>query len=326
MTSSIRSAATWTDLDSVFKSNSSFLISSHVGIDGDCIGSQLAMYWYLRTSLGKRVILFNHDTLPTKFKFLEDSQLLTTERPEGQFDVGVILDCSNPSRLGWNGLREACKYIVNLDHHRDNVLFGDTNIVTKGGAATGQIIYDFFTDRTISYPAHVAEALYTAIMTDTGAFRFSNTNGTILRMCADLNDRGADCSKIYEKVYASFSQYGLQLQSRIWSTLTFYEGGSICSMEMPYSLIDECGATYGDSEGMSDLTIVGSNVQVGMLIKYNETETHFSLRSKGQIDVGKIAQSIQGGGGHSCAAGCTMPIPYAQAKALMLDIIKKKLV
>jgi bifunctional oligoribonuclease and PAP phosphatase NrnA len=325
MTSSTRSAATWTDLDSVFKSNSSFLISSHVGIDGDCIGSLLAMYWYLSASLGKRVVLFNHDTLPTKFRFLENSHLLTKEKPEEQFDVGVILDCSNPSRLGWNGLRESCKHIVNLDHHRDNVLFGDTNIVTKGGAATGQIIYDFFTDRAISYPAHVAESLYTAIMTDTGAFRFSNTNGTILRMCADLYDRGADCSKIYEKVYASFSQHGLLLQSRIWSTLTFYQGGAICSMEMPYGLIEECGATYGDSEGMADITIVGSEVRVGMLIKYDDADTHFSLRSKGQIDVGKIAQSIQGGGGHSSAAGCTMHMPYAQAKPLMLDIIKKEL-
>jgi bifunctional oligoribonuclease and PAP phosphatase NrnA len=324
MTSSIRSAATWTDLDSVFKRNSSFLISSHVGIDGDCIGSQLAMFWYL-TSLGKRVVLFNHDTLPVKFRFLENSQFLTADLPKGQVDVGVILDCSNPARLGWDGLRDVCTYIVNLDHHRDNVLFGDSNIVTKGGAATGQIIYDFFNDRKISYPAHVAESLYTAIMTDTGAFRFSNTTGTILRMCADLSDRGADCSKIYEKVYTSFSQHGLLLQSRIWSTLAFYEGGSICSMEMPYGLIDELGATYGDSEGMADITIIGSDVQVGMLIKYDDTDTHFSLRSKGRIDVGKIAQSIPGGGGHSSAAGCTMHMPCAQAKPLMLDIIKKEL-
>jgi phosphoesterase RecJ-like protein len=324
MTSSMQSAPTWTDLANVFDRNSSFLISSHVGIDGDCIGSQLAIYWHLK-SLGKSAVLYNHNKLPTKFRFLENSHVLTTDRPAEKFDVAVILDCSNPSRLGWNGLRDLCGYVVNIDHHRDNVLFGDINFVKKGGAATGQIIYDYFSDRKIAYPAHVAEALYTAIMTDTGAFRFSNTNGTILRMSAELSDRGADCSKIYEMVYASFSSQGLMLQSRIWSSLTFYENGTICSMEMPYSLIDEIGATYGDSEGMADLTIIGSDVRVGMLIKYDEKETHFSLRSKGQIDVGKIAQSIQGGGGHSSAAGCTMVMPYAQAKAIMLDIIKKEL-
>jgi bifunctional oligoribonuclease and PAP phosphatase NrnA len=324
MTSSMRSEATWADLFSAIERNSSFLVSSHVGIDGDCIGSQLALYWYL-DSLGKKVVLFNHDRVPEKFRFLTNSNILTKDRPNEKFDVGVILDCSNPSRLGWNGLRDLCGYVVNIDHHRDNVLFGDINFVKKGGAATGQIIYEYFTDRGISYPAHVAESLYTAIMTDTGAFRFSNTNGTILRICADLNDRGADCSKIYEMVYASFSQNGLLLQSRIWSTLAFYHGGALCSMEMPYGLIEELGATYGDSEGMADLTIIGSNVQVGMLLKYDETETHFSLRSKGQVDVGKIAQSIQGGGGHSCAAGCTMVMPFAQAKAVMLDILQKEL-
>jgi bifunctional oligoribonuclease and PAP phosphatase NrnA len=325
MTSSTQSAATWTDLDSAFERNSTFLISSHVGIDGDCIGSQLAVYWYLHTKLGKKVVLFNHDKVPTKFTFLEDSGVLTTDRPAEKFDAAIILDCSNPSRLGWDGLRDLCGYVVNIDHHRDNVLFGDINIVKKGGAATGQIIYEYFSDRGLAYPAHVAESLYTAIMTDTGAFRFSNTNATILRMCADLSDRGADCSKIYEMVYASFTQHGLLLQSRIWSTMTFYEGGAICSMEMPYSLIKDLGATYGDSEGMADLTIIGSGVRVGMLIKYNDTETHFSLRSKGEIDVGKIAQRIEGGGGHSSAAGCTMVMPCAQAKAIMLDIIKKEL-
>jgi bifunctional oligoribonuclease and PAP phosphatase NrnA len=324
MICSTNSGASWTELDSVFERATSFLISSHVGIDGDCIGSQLAMYWYL-TSLGKRAVLFNQDPLPKKFSFLTNGGILSAERPSGPFDVAVVLDCSNPDRLGWTGLRDLCSYVINIDHHRDNALFGDVNIVSGNSAATGQIIYDFFTAGRIEYPPHVAESLYTAVMTDTGAFRFSNTNGTILRMCADLCDRGADCSGIYEMVYASFSSVGLMLQSRIWSTLTFYLGGAVCSMEMPYSLINELGATYGDSEGMADCTVIGSDVEVGMLIKYNDMETHFSLRSKGRIDVGKIAQCVQGGGGHSSAAGCTMAMPYAQAKAAMLDIIAREL-
>jgi phosphoesterase RecJ-like protein len=315
---------TWTDLASAIQRNSSFLISSHVGIDGDCIGSQLAMYWHL-SSLGKKVVLYNNDKVPEKFLFLENSHVPTIDRPAGKFDVGIILDCSNPSRLEWNGLRDMCGYVVNIDHHRDNTLFGDINIVKDDGAATGQIIYEYFADRKVAYPPHVAEALYTAIMTDTGAFRFSNTTGAVLRMCADLSDRGADCSKIYETIYASFSQCGLLLKAKIWSTLAFYEGGAICSMEMPYRLIDELGATYGDSEGMADLTIIAGGVKVGMLIKYDDINTHFSLRSKSGVDVGKIAQRIRGGGGHSCAAGCTMVMPLAQAKALMLDILKKEL-
>jgi phosphoesterase RecJ-like protein len=315
---------TWSELDAIIGAHSSFLISSHAGLDGDSVGSQLAMHWYL-SGLGKRVTVYNHDPLPDKFAFLTNAGVLSHERPAGPFDVLVVLDCSNPSRLGWDGWKDMAPRVVNIDHHRDNVLFGTVNLVKADGAATGQIIYEYFTSKKLSYPAHVAEALYAAIMTDTGAFRFSNTNGGILRMCAELCDRGADSAKIYEKVYASFSASGLLLQARIWSTLAFYRGGAICSMEMPYGLIAEVGATYGDSEGMADLTIMGAGVEVGMLMKYNLHETHFSLRSKGRVDVGKIAQSVKGGGGHPGAAGCTMELPLAEAKAAMLKIIEKEL-
>ncbi len=315
---------TWPELDAAIASNTTFLLSSHEGLDGDSIGSQLAVYWYL-TSLSKRVTVYNNDALPDKFKFLTNGGVLANRRPRGPFDVCVVLDCSNPARLGWEQLSDMGSYIVNIDHHRDNVLFGSLNIVKKDGAATGQIIYDYLTYKKVAYPPHVAEALYAAVMTDTGAFRFSNTTGTILRMCADLCDRGADPSRIYDKVYASFSPGGLLLQSRIWSTLAFYHGGAICSMEMPYSLIEELGATYGDSEGMADFTIMGAGVEVGMLIKYDEKETHFSLRSKGRVDVGRIAAGVRGGGGHQGAAGCTMTLPCKEAKARMLDIITREL-
>jgi len=316
---------TWPELDAVFQCNSSFLISSHVNMDGDCIGSQLAMYWYL-TSIGKRVVLFSKDSVPGKFLFLTNANVFTSERPQEKFDVGMVLDASNPSRLGWEGLREMSLSVVNIDHHRDNSHFGEANVVKPDSAATGQIIAEFFAYKKLAIPAHVAESLYTAIMTDTGGFRFPNTNGDVLRICAGLIDKGANASQLYEKVYSSFSPNGLMLRSKIWSTLTFYNDNKVCSVEMPYNLIKEMGATYGDAEGMSDLTVQCVGVQVGMLIKYDDKETHFSLRSRGGIDVGKMAQNIPGGGGHAGAAGCTMQLPCKQAKQAMLDMIAKLLV
>ena len=314
----------WSDFDSLINNNKSFLISSHIGLDGDCIGSQLAMYWYL-TSLGKIAYIYNHDSLPCKFSFLKNSNMIKQEKPDNFFDILIALDCSNPERMGWKGYKEICKETINIDHHRDNVFFGNLNIVKPDYAATGQLIYEYFVSKKLDIPDHVAEDLFTAILTDTGAFRFLNTNGKVFRMCADLSDRGANSSKIYDKIYASFSTNGLLLQSKIWSTLSFYLDGKICVMEMPYNLILELGATYGDSEGMADLTIIGEKVEVGMLIKYNETETHFSLRSKGKIDVGKIAQNIEGGGCHFSAAGCTMKKPYKDAKEIMLNILEKEI-
>ncbi len=313
----------WSDLSSAIESNASFLISSHMSLDGDCIGSELAMLWYLR-SLSKKVVVFNAEPVPQKFAFLNDSSLLTNTKPDGRFDVCMVLDCSNPNRLGWEGFSAVAPVVVNIDHHRDNVNFGTINIVRSEAAATGQIIYDFFSHGNLPFPAPVAEALYTAILTDTGGFRFSNTNGTVLSVCAALSDRGADCSKIYNMVYMSFSPSGLLLQARIWSTLTFHQGGAVCSMEMPYSLIDEVGATYGDSEGMADMTIIATGVEIGMLIKYSPKQTHFSLRSTGRIDVGKIAKTL-GGGGHGSAAGCTMDLPFPEAKPKMLEILSRAL-
>jgi phosphoesterase RecJ-like protein len=315
---------TWSDLSSVIERNSSFLISSHMSLDGDSIGSELAFLWYLR-SLSKKVVVYNHEPVPPKFQFLEDSGLLRNEKPSQRFDVLLVLDCSNPKRLGWDGATSAASVIVNIDHHRDNVNFGNINIIRGDASATGQIIYDYFSSLRLEFPVSVAEALYTAILTDTGGFRFSNTTSAVLTICADLCSRGASCSKIYNLVYTSLSRSGLMLQARIWSTLTFYHGGAVCSMEMPYTLIEEVGATYGDSEGMADLTIIAAGVEVGMLIKYGPTQTHFSLRSTGRIDVGRIAKSIEEGGGHSSAAGCTMSIPFAEAKPKMLEILYRSI-
>ncbi|KMQ50677.1 Phosphoesterase RecJ domain-containing protein [Chitinispirillum alkaliphilum] len=314
----------WNELNAAIEANESFLISSHLSLDGDCVGSQLAFYWYLK-SIGKRPVMYCADPVPSKFAFLKNSDQIQQEKPDGKFDVLMILDCSNPSRLGWENAENTADFIVNIDHHRDNSRFGSFNHTDTTAAATGEIIYRFFKDNDIDFPEFVSSALYTAILTDTGGFRFSNTNGKTLAICADLAQRGANCSGIYEKIYTSHSKAALTLQARIWSSLQFHLGGRVCSMDMPLSLLSETGAQYSDSEGMSDNTITAKEVEVGLLTKHSPAETHFSLRSKGSIDVGRVAQKIPGGGGHSCAAGCTIKKPYKEAMEEMLSIITKEM-
>ncbi|MFP4013280.1 MAG: DHH family phosphoesterase [Chitinispirillaceae bacterium] len=314
----------WEKLNKIIESNTSFLISSHMSQDGDCVGSQLAFYWYLQKQ-GKEVEIFCVDPLPDKFVFLKNSERVSHKRPDRTFDVLMILDCSNPKRLGWDGQSEIANTIINIDHHRDNTSFGEVNHIDTRAAATGEIIYSFFQDNEVDIPDYVAEALYAAIMTDTGGFRFSNTSSRVLRICAELADKGADCANIYEKVYASHTQHALTLQARIWSTLNFHLNGKVCSMDMPLSLLAQIGAQYSDSEGMADHTITATGVEVGILTKHSPTETHFSLRSRGRIDVGRVAQMITGGGGHSCAAGCTIKLPYKEAMHQMLSILEKEL-
>jgi bifunctional oligoribonuclease and PAP phosphatase NrnA len=316
---------TWSDLRNFIDGHTSFLISSHLSLDGDCVGSELAFSWYL-VSLGKKAVIYNQDPVPAKFAFLRDAGRISTGvPPSGGFDALAVLDCSNPRRLGWDPGALSDLPSVNIDHHRDNTRFGTVNIVDTHASATGALICRFFRDERIDFPPHVAEALYAAILTDTGGFRFPNTTAAILRTCAELADKGADPSKVYEKIYASHSATALLLQSRVWSTLAFYLDGKVCCMEMPLALLDELGAPYSDSEGLADCTITGSDVEVGILIKYTETETHFSLRSKGSVDVGRIAQKIKGGGGHSSAAGCTIMLPHGAAFEQMLSIVRQEL-
>lgn len=314
----------WSDLVSIIEKNSTFLISSHVNPDGDSICSQLSLYWYIN-SLGKTAVIYNHDPVPAKFKFLKNSDIITTIKPQNTFDVFIILDASNPSRLGWEGHEKIASSIINIDHHRDNSKVGNVNIVNHTASATSEILYNFFTDMSIVYPLYVVEALYAGILTDTGGFQFSNTNSNVLNICANLAQKGANCSDIYRNIFTSFSLAGLILRAKIWSTLTFYNNKTICSLEMSQSLLEESDANSGDIEGMSDQALTASGLEVGIFIKYAKSYTHFSLRSSGKIDVGKIAQSIPGGGGHTCAAGCTINIPLEQAKKKLIEIITKEL-
>ena len=314
---------TWSELDAVVRANNSFLISSHVNPDGDCIGSQLAVAWYLE-SQGKNVAVYNCDPVPAKFAFLQGTDRISTTRPEGTFDVLIVLDSSNLSRLGWDGAEGVAPVTVNIDHHRDNTSFGDVNIV-RDASATGQILFRLFEEGGVEYPDHVTEALYAAIMTDTGGFRFSNTTADVLHICGALADKGADPSRLYEKACASTTRNGMRLHAAIWPTLSFHLDGRVCSMELPLGLVEEVGATYGDSEGLADLTVMATDVLVGMFIKHTENLTHFSLRSKNHIDVGKMARRVKGGGGHVNAAGCTIHEPIAMALPKMLTIVEEEL-
>lgn len=324
MTYSIKSKTTWSELSTVVEKYGSFLITSHVSPDGDCIGSQLAFQWYLG-SHGKVAHIFNQDPVPYKFGYLPNIGRISTERRARHYDVLVVLDSSNPDRLGWNPNLSEFKTIINIDHHEDNTSFARHNFVHEHAAATAQIIYDFFSRQKIDFPLEVAQALYTAVMTDTGGFRFSNTDGDVLRICADLVDRGVKASEVYREVYVSQTPQGQILQSRMWSTLAFHLDGRVCTMDLPLSLIDELGAAYGDSEGMADHTVSAQGVEVGMVLKHTAQECHFSLRSTGNVDVGKIARIIRGGGGHSSAAGCTIHLPREKALPQMFGILEKEL-
>lgn len=295
---------TYSSLFDCIKQNHSFCITAHRSPDADSVGSQLAMYWYL-TSLGKEVVVYNSDPLPLKFSFLENADKFTSVEPRQKFDVLVVLDSSNLSRIGWDAAPSFADTVIDIDHHRDNSRFGDVSIVDASAAATCQILYGIFRDAGIGIPASVADALYAGILADTGGFQFENTTCTVLRDAAELIDLGASNYTVYKELFSSLSVQGMKIRAEIWSSLEYYADGRIGVMYLDESRLEELGADKGDTEGMSDMAATGRGVEVGMLIKKSKQGIHFSLRSSGRIDVGSLAAVFPGGGGHSCAAGCT---------------------
>jgi phosphoesterase RecJ-like protein len=315
----------WTDLTKLIAENNSFLISSHVSHDADNIGSQLSFYWYLN-SLGKEVEIFNVDDVPRKFNFYKNIDKVGNVAPTKKYDVFVMLDSSTQYRSGWDDVDACSKYMIDIDHHRDNTLFGTVSCVDTSAAATCQIVYRFFNENNIDFPLYVAEALYGGILADTGGFQFDNTSKEIFEIAAALSERGVDTARVYKKLFASNTIAGLTARSQISSSLTFYENKKVGIVTMEEGLLEKLGADRGDIEGMSDLGLKAEGVEVSAFAKQVGNDVRFSLRSAGAVDVGAIAATFDGGGGHRAAAGCTHEnSTLEKALPLLLEKIRKVL-
>jgi phosphoesterase RecJ-like protein len=209
----------WNDLNEIIKNSRSFLISSHESQDGDNIGSQLAFFKFLK-NLGKEVYIYNKEKTPQKFCFLPNSQEISDVAPNKKYDVLVILDSSNPQRCGIDQIEtKFADKIVNIDHHRDNSMFGDVNCVDAKSAAACKILYDFFTQNDINIDCDMANCLLGGILTDTCGFQFNNDDGSLYLLADDLLKRGADNALLFKKLFSSGSIAALKVRAKIWETL-----------------------------------------------------------------------------------------------------------
>lgn len=316
----------WNDLMETIAANNKFLISSHENPDGDSIGSQLAFWKYLK-SIGKDAVIYNKDKPSQKFRFIPDCEAISDVFPTGKFDVLVILDSSNPQRTAIENIEtKFAEKIINIDHHRDNSMFGCVNCIDINAAATCQILYRFFTENGIDYDRDIANYLLAGIMTDTGGFQFNNDDGSLYPIARDLVARGADNKYLFKKLFSTYTIVAMKVRAKVWESLKFYADNKICAVCIPKKLYEEYGADNSATEGMSNAVLGGEGIEVGMFARYDENETHFSLRSAGKIDVGEIAATADVGGGHKFAAGCTMKnIPHEKAIEIIVERIKEKL-
>lgn len=282
-----------------------FLITSHVRPDGDAIGSELALYLALR-SLGKKASVYNQDGVPETYKFLPGSAAVSGDfgRPES-YDALFVLDCSDLDRVGKASDRlMAIKYVISIDHHVSNGKFSDFCILDPGASSTGELVFKLIREMRVDISPDIATNLYTAILTDTGSFHYSNTGADSLKIASELVRCGASPSLIAEQIFESNPPAKIRLFTKAVQTLKLECDGKIGSIFVFRDMLREASANLEHTESFVDFVRAIKGVEVALFYTEMDDLTYkISMRSKGKINVEKIA-SRYGGGGHVNAAAC----------------------
>ena len=300
-----------------------FLITAHERLDGDALGSELALYHMLR-QMGKEATIYNQDGTPENYRFLDGSDRITNALPVLEaFDAAFILDCSELERVG----REAEKIaaiprLVNIDHHFSNGGFCETRLIDPQASSTGELICRLKAYMGFAATREIATCLYTAILTDTGGFRYANTGKETLLAAAGLVADGANPQWISENVYEMNPPARIRLLSAVLPTLTIDEGGRVGSLTVTQQALAVSGAMPDHAEGFVDFPRSIRGVEISILYtELPDRRFKLSLRSKGIVNVERVAR-VFGGGGHINAAACRMEGKIDDIHRRVLEAIK----
>jgi len=301
------------------KSSRSFLITAHMNLEGDALGSELAMYLLLKKLKKKNVVIYNHDPVPESYKFLPYSRNIKTSLKGQKFDVALVLDCSDSFRTGKvkNYLNNVgC--IINIDHHISNTLFGDINWVEPNRISTCEILY-WLCDRFHVMDKNIALCLYTGIFTDSGSFTYANTNANTHKIISQLMKYPIHPNYIYESLNSCCVLADLKIMSNVFSLLELDANKKICWAKLNHW-----------QEGQHDLTetVFGmmrllKGVEVFILFKkVDKNKVRVSFRSRGKINVNRVAKFF-GGGGHKNASGTTTEDTLSGAEKKIIAFVKR---
>lgn len=284
-----------------------FLIVSHQNPDGDAIGSSLALAAGLG-AVGKQCDIVNADGVPMNLTWLPLAERVHLHPEEGTtYDAVVLLDCGAPSRTGFgDALFGLAPEIVNIDHHPGNSGFGTANCVDPEACATAELVYEALQALPASLGYSAAVSIYTAILTDTGSFRFSNANARAFEIASKMVARGVNPSWVAQMVHDQQPIGRLRLLSRVLETLDLSPRDKAACVVVTQAMLRETHTGPEDVEGFVNYPRSICGVEVGLLIREEAAGRYrVAFRSKGRVDVSRIAREFQGGG-HRNAAGATV--------------------
>src|SRR6266516_7448554 len=299
-----------TDLKAIadaLRQHDRFLVVTHENPDGDALGSLLAATLALR-QLGKDVVMYHagETPLPREYAFMPLTELARERPVDASERVLLAVDCAKEDRIGDEAVLALAQLVLNVDHHHDNTRFGDVNLIVADASSTGEVLRDVFAELGVELTPEIAQALYIAVVTDTGRFQYTNTTPRSLRLAAELVEAGADLHQIFRDVYESVEFAKLKLLARALDHARLYDGGRLVVSHLVKQDFADVGAAEPYSEGIIDFLRAVEGAEMAALIREPPSKDGIrkaSLRSSAdELDVSSIARKA-GGGGHRQAAG-----------------------
>jgi phosphoesterase RecJ-like protein len=301
-----------------------FLITAHIRLDGDALGSELALYLML-TEMGKTAVIYNQDRTPERYRFLPAANNIVHNLSDvEQYDTAVILDCSDLTRVGdeAENIRKI-KRIINIDHHVSNSGFSSLRMLDAKASSTGELLFRLMREMRFNMSRDICTNLYAAIITDTGSFRYSNTTRETFLATGNLVENGANPQWIAENIYENDSPARLKLLAKALATLSLDMESRVGSLVVTQKDLQETGAAWEHTEGFVDIPRTVGGIEVSVLYtQRGEENFKLSLRSKAQVNVEKVAKKF-GGGGHIHAASCWMQGDIESIKLRIIQAVRE---
>jgi len=299
-----------------------FLLTSHARPDGDSIGSQLAMAFAL-DALGKQVRIVNADPAPASFDGfpgLERIEILPAIEPGDRDDADtalIVMECGDLTRPGVEGLEG--RFTINIDHHIGNTGYGDVRWFDERAAACTEMVFTVIEALGVAVTPEIALHIYLGVVTDTGSFRHGNMSARTFEIARRCVEAGVDPAQMARQVFDSASVGKLRLIGRLLDSMQLEAGGRLAVLRMSQQMLDAAGASLDDTEGLINMPLTAGHIQAVIMFKTDDGG-RVSLRSKGDIDVRRVAVKY-GGGGHKNAAGLTLEGGADAERRLIDDIV-----
>jgi len=289
-----------------------FVVASHARPDGDAIGSSLAMALALQR-LGKQARVVSRDRVPPQMQvFPSVDSIEVTDHVDDPGDAVIVLECGDTQRTGIAGLDGG--YVINIDHHPGNTMFGAMNWLDLSAAACGEMVFELIGALGVSLTPEIATHVYIAILTDTGAFHYSNITPRTFDICRQCVEAGVNAAAVARSIFDSNNLARLKLYGAVLHRMQLDPTGRIATVYVDQQLARECGGTYEDTEGLVNLPLTVKDIMAVAFFKENGPgDWRVSMRSKGAINVNAIAREF-GGGGHTNASGCSARGDFADLK------------